>query len=57
MKISVIVPSLNPDEKLVEVVNGLIKEGFDDIIVVNDGSNEEHMLFLKLFLFHDLLRG
>lgn len=43
MKISVIVPSLNPDEKLVEVVNGLIKEGFDDIIVVNDGSNEEHM--------------
>lgn len=43
MKISVIVPSLNPDEKLVAVVEGLIKEGFDDIIVVNDGSNEEHM--------------
>lgn len=43
MKISVIVPSLNPDDKLVAVVNGLIKEGFEDIIVVNDGSNEEHM--------------
>ena len=40
MKISVIVPSLNPDDKLVAVVNGLIKEGFEDIIVVNDGKNQ-----------------
>ena len=43
MRISVILPSLNPDEKLMLVVNGLIAEGFDDIIIVNDGSNEEHM--------------
>lgn len=43
MKISVIIPSLNPDEKLVMVVEGLIKDGFDDIIIVNDGSDGEHL--------------
>lgn len=43
MKISVILPSLNPDEKLMMVVNGLLEEGFDDIIIVNDGSDEAHM--------------
>ncbi len=43
MNVSVILPSLNPDEKLVGVVKGLIGEGFKDIIVVNDGSSKEHM--------------
>ena len=43
MKISIIVPSLNPDEKLNEVVDSLIKEGFDDIILVNDGSDKDHL--------------
>ena len=43
MQISVILPSLNPDEKLMLVVNGLVKEGFDDIIIVNDGSDDAHL--------------
>ncbi len=43
MKISVILPSLNPDEKLMMVVSGLVNAGFDDIIIVNDGSDEDHM--------------
>ena len=43
MQISVILPSLNPDEKLMLVVNGLVKEGFDDIIIVNDGSDDGHL--------------
>lgn len=43
MKVSVIIPSLNPDEKLIAVVDSLIKEGFDDIILVNDGSDKAHM--------------
>ncbi len=43
MKISVILPSLNPDEKLLLVINGLIAKGFNDIILVNDGSDKEHM--------------
>ena len=35
MKISVIIPSLNPDDKLVSVVDSLVKKGFEDIIIVN----------------------
>ena len=42
-KITVIVPSLNPDEKLMKVISGLEAEGFDDIIVVNDGSREDRL--------------
>ncbi len=40
--ISVIVPSLNPDEKLGQVADALIEEGYTDIILVNDGSDELH---------------
>ena len=43
MKVSVIIPSLNPDNKLVSVVGSLIEKGFDDIILVNDGSDSKHM--------------
>ena len=39
---TVIVPSLNPDEKLCGVVDGLILAGFDDIIVIDDGSAPEY---------------
>lgn len=41
--VSVIIPSLNPDGKLTEVVESLINAGFEDIIIVNDGSDENHM--------------
>jgi glycosyltransferase involved in cell wall biosynthesis len=65
MKISVIIPSLNPDEKLRCVVDALIKTGFDDIILVNDGSDENHMMpFTELtaypqctILTHEVNRG
>lgn len=43
MKVSIILPSLNPDEKLMIVVNNLIAKGFDDIIIVNDGSDDNHL--------------
>ena len=43
MSVTVIIPSLNPDNKLVQVVDGLIKKGFDDILLVNDGSDNDHM--------------
>ncbi|MBQ4120257.1 MAG: bifunctional glycosyltransferase family 2/GtrA family protein [Clostridia bacterium] len=41
--ISVIIPSLNPDEKLLHTVNDLLKNGFDDIIIINDGSKKEYL--------------
>lgn len=40
MNISVILPSYNPTEKLIAAVRELANAGFDDIIVINDGSKE-----------------
>ena len=41
--ISIVLPSLDPDEKLHIVINGLIEQGFSDIILVNDGSKAENL--------------
>ena len=43
MNYTIIIPSLDPDEKLMQVVDGLLAEGFRDIVLVNDGSHEEHL--------------
>ena len=43
MKVTVIVPSLDPDEKLIQVVEGLLADGFDDILLINDGSRADHV--------------
>lgn len=42
-KISVVLPSLDPDEKLNAVIDGLLEYGFSDIILVNDGSKPENL--------------
>lgn len=41
--IYVIIPSLNPDEKLKKTVCGMLETGFERIIIVNDGSDKEHI--------------
>jgi glycosyltransferase involved in cell wall biosynthesis len=38
--IVILIPSFNPDEKLNGTVEGLVEAGFQDIVVVNDGSGE-----------------
>ena len=48
-KISVVLPSLDPDEKLIAVIDGLLEYGFTDIILVNDGSKQENLHY-----FYDL---
>ena len=48
-KISVVLPSLDPDDKLIAVVDGLLEYGFTHIILVNDGSKQENLHY-----FHDL---
>ncbi len=46
---TIIIPSLNPSDKLLSLVNDLIKNNFKDIIVVNDGSDSEYQdIFDKL---------
>lgn len=40
-KLTVIIPAYNPDEALVGVLEKLLDSGFNNIIVVNDGSKAE----------------
>lgn len=40
-RISVIIPAYQPDDKVISTVTELVKAGFSDILVVNDGSREE----------------
>ncbi len=42
-KVSVVLPSLDPDEKLGIVIDGLLEYGFSHIILVNDGSKPENL--------------
>ena len=42
-KVSVVLPSLDPDDKLIAVIDGLLEYGFTDIILVNDGSKPENL--------------
>ena len=46
-KITVVLPSLDPDEKLKAVIDGLLEYGFTDIILVNDGSKAENLHYFE----------
>ena len=52
-KITVVLPSLDPDEKLKAVVDGLLEVGFTDIILVNDGSKAENLHWFEEMDRHD----
>ncbi len=43
--VSIILPSYKPDEKLLETVIALEEEGFEDIIVVDDGGGADYNHF------------
>ena len=42
---TIIIPSYEPDEKLIKTIEGLEEAGFQDIIIVNDGSSPENLKF------------
>ena len=48
-----IIPALNPDEKLIEIVKELKKE-FNKIIIVNDGSNSDE-IFKKIEKYRECI--
>lgn len=64
-QVSVIIPSLNPDEKLKKTVEELLNAGFDDIILVDDGSEQQYKKYFPdenefpqiTLLVHDRNRG
>ena len=41
-EIVILIPSLNPDNRLINLVEELIANGFKNIIIVNDGSSVEY---------------
>lgn len=43
----VIIPSYNPDEKLVNLVEELVDYGFEKIVVVNDGSSPDSLIHFE----------
>jgi len=43
LNLTIVIPSLNPDEKLTNTLKGVLEQGFTDIILVNDGSDAAHM--------------
>ena len=63
MKVIPIIPTLNPTEKLLEVLDLLEERGYSKIIVVDDGSNNKE-IFEKIkekseiiLLTHDVNKG
>ncbi len=50
--ITVVLPSLDPDEKLLGTVNGLLEQGFAQIILVNDGSKPENLHYFEAAAQH-----
>lgn len=40
--ITIIIPSLNPDEKFHKTLDSILEKGFHNIVVVDDGSDENH---------------
>lgn len=47
MNVTAVVPSLNPDEKFLNVVKGLVQVGFSSIILVDDGSCAENKIWFE----------
>ena len=64
-KLAVVLPSLNPDVKFSGVVSGLCEGGFEHIVIVDDGSSEDHQHFFSeaeqypqcTVLHHEVNRG
>lgn len=60
--ICVVIPSLNPDERLFGVVSELFGVGFEKILIVDDGSRAENKVYFPeddriTRLTHDVNRG
>lgn len=52
-RVTIVLPSLDPDEKFPAVVDGLVAAGFTDILIVNDGSAPENLRWFDRAAEHD----
>jgi len=51
--VTIVLPSLNPDEKFMGVVQGLVEAGFRDVVIVNDGSSPEKLCWFEQAAAYD----
>ncbi len=47
LNVTLVIPSLDPDEKLVSTVNDAIAAGFGDVILIDDGSHDENKKYFR----------
>ncbi len=65
MNVAIIIPVLNPDEKTTKFIDKLLEEDFKNIIVIDDGSNQESQKYFDeirnhpecTVLVHEVNRG
>ncbi len=65
INVTLVIPSLNPDEKLISTVEDAINAGFSDVLLIDDGSAPEHKRFFTelslrpevTLLIHEVNRG
>ena len=50
---AIVLPSLDPNEKFKGVVEELIGSGFEHIVIVNDGSDAEHLHWFEEAAAHE----
>lgn len=55
-QLAIVLPSLNPDKKFLRVVDGLLESGFENIVIVDDGSNEENKKYFEEAAAHKQCR-
>lgn len=64
-ELAIVLPSLNPDHKFKKVVDGLLEDGFKNVVIVDDGSDADHRKWFDEFedhpychvLHHEVNRG
>ena len=65
MKYAIVIPALNPDEKMTAFVRELVQAGYENIVLVNDGSKQEYVRYFDeaaawpqvTVLTHEVNRG
>lgn len=63
--ITIVIPSLDPDARLLDVIRSVQEKGFTDILLVNDGSAEKNLHYFQTaesemgctVLHHEVNRG
>ena len=45
--VAIVIPALNPDNKMLNLIKGLKSHGFETIVLVDDGSKIENRIYFK----------